>query len=160
MKLKYRKLPYRPWPVTVKLQECDEDTGEVVDVPQTFIGHFRPFTEEDVLAKRLEIFGDETEPETTKRLGNMPVAEYAKLEARFFQWLMCGWSKMTDDADTEIPYTDAALFAFTTGEDGSLVRRALNTAANEIRYGWAPAKNSKPSPVPGPDSSEGAAPTS
>lgn len=151
MSFKVRKLDYRPWPVTVSLQECNEETGDVIELDQRFIGHFRPHTEAEIQSIRRGIFGDESSDEGKARIANMHVDDYALLEARFFARLLCGWGAMfAEDGTTPLPYSEAALIALATRLDGPAVRRALNVATNEIRWGIAPLKNAKTSPVPGP----------
>lgn len=158
--LKIRKLNYRPWPVTVTLVECDETTGEVTEVKHTFVGHFRPFDEAELLAHRRECFGDEDGDENKKRLGGLSVVEYNALEAQFFARLMCGWGGVADEDEASLPYSEQALAALVCGRDGAAVRRALNVAVNELRFGLAPRKNAVPSPAPGPQPGEGAQATS
>ncbi len=150
MAFKVRKLDYRPWPVSVKFRECNETTGEVTEAPQVFIGHFVPFSEADIKRQRLEIFGDELDAGYKASLATMPSAEYAEKETQFFAGLMSGWSEVRDESGAEMPYSAAALRELTTGPDGPVVRRALNDAVVEIRFGLAPAKNSGASPAPGP----------
>lgn len=153
--MKYRKLTHRPWPVTVTFHECDETTGEVREVEQSFIGHFTPFTEADLLEHRSAVFGDEADKAVKARLDDMPVADYAALEAGFFTRLMCGWSAVTDEQDAPLAYTAEQLRALCCGPDGAAFRRGINRAVSEIRFGVAPAKNSSTSPVPGPTPASG-----
>lgn len=160
MAFRTRRLSYRPWPVTVTLQECGED-GAMVEVAEAFIGHFRPFTEQEMLDARRELFGDESSEEGKKRIAEMTVAEHGRLEALFFSRLMCGWGQVFDEQGSALAYSEAALAALVTGPDGPAVRRAINTALMEIRFGMAPAKNVATSPAPGPKpAADEAAPTS
>jgi hypothetical protein len=148
--LKYRKLTHRPWPVAVAFLDCDEATGAVTETEQTFIAHFKPFSEADLLAARRQIFGDEADPTNKARLEEMPVAVYAMLEAAFFAALVTGWTQVSDESGGGVPYSDAALTALCTGEDGPAFRRGFNRAISQIRFGVAPAKNAETSPSPGP----------
>lgn len=148
--LTYRKLDYRPWPITVAFQVCDEATGQVAEVDHRFIGHFIPFAEADLLALRLSVFGDEAEAGNKQRLADMPVADYERLEARFFAGLLCGWSQVADEHGTAMPYSAEALKGLCCGPDGAAFRRGINRAVSEIRFGVAPAKNAETSPSPGP----------
>ena len=157
MALKYRRLSYRPWPVTVAFLDCDEATGQVAETEQSFIGHFNACTEADLLAARRTIFGNETDKKVKARLDDMSVADYAALEAGFFARLMCGWSALTDEAGVVILYTEAGLAEICTGPDGAAFRRGINRAIAEIRFGMAPAKNSSTSPAPGLASASGEA---
>ena len=159
--LKYRKIAHRPWPVSVTLAECDEASGDVAESEHVFIGHFKPFTEADLLAARLDVFGDESDPAVKQAQDAMPVAEYAVQEARFFGGLMCGWSQVADEAGHPVPYSAAALQGLCTGPDGAAFRRGFNRAVSQIRFGVAPAKNAVTSPSPGPTPAPGeAAPAS
>lgn len=148
--LTYRKLDYRPWPITVGFLVCDETTGAVTEVEQSFIAHFKPFTEADLLEARRKLFGDEVEAEDRQRIADMAVAAYAVLEAGFFAALMCGWAQMTNEAGTPLPYSAEALTGLCCGPDGAAFRRGINRAVSEIRFGVAPAKNAETSPSPGP----------
>lgn len=161
MALRVRKLSYRPWPVTVLFQECDEATGQVTEIPQTFIGHFKPFTESELLAHRLEIFGDETKQEVKDKMANTTLDQSAKQEAEFFARLMCGWSKVSAEDDADLAFSPARLRDLCTGDDGAAFRRGINSAIGEIRFGIGPLKNSVTSPAPGPTpAADEAAPTS
>lgn len=148
--LKFRKLDYRPWPVTVAFVTCDEDTGAVAELEQTFVAHFMCFAEADLLRIRREIFGDEANEVNQKRLADMPVAEYEQLEATFISNLVIGWSKVADEGGASVPYGAATLRAMCTGADGAAFRRGFNRAISQIRFGVAPAKNVETSPSPGP----------
>jgi hypothetical protein len=148
--LKYRKLDYRPWPVAVAFLDCDEATGTVTETEQTFIAHFKPFSEAGLLAARRSAFGDEADPTNKARLEEMPVARYAELEAEFFADLVIGWAKIADESGRDVPYSAAALTALCVGEDGPAFRRGFNRAISQIRFGVAPAKNAETSPSPGP----------
>lgn len=146
--LKYIKLDYRPWPVTITSQVCDETTGDVTEKEDRFIGKFTRFDESDLLALRLEVFGDETDAKNKQRLADMPIADYAQLEARFFAGLLSGWSQVADD-DGDITYSANLLQALCTGPDGAAFRRGFSRAISEIRFGVAPAKNAETSPSAG-----------
>lgn len=148
--LTFRKLDYRPWPVTVAVHVCDEATGQVAEVEHRFIGHFIPFAEADLLALRLSIFGDEAEAGNKQRLADMPVADYERLEARFLGGLLRGWSQVADEHGAAVPYSAETLRELCTGHDGATFRRGFNRAVSEIRFGVAPAKNVETSPSPGP----------
>lgn len=144
-----RKLDYRPWPVSVGILVCD-DNGETTEVRQTFIAHFKPFTEEQVKAIREEIFGVGTDEELAARAEARCVADQGALEAQFLTRLVCGWSKLIDENDTPLTFSEAALIALATGMDGVPFRRGFNDAIVQIRFGIAPAKNVVTSPAPGP----------
>lgn len=155
--LKYRKLDHRPWPVSVGFLDCDEANGEVTETEQTFIAHFKPFSEAELLAARRQVFGDEADAAVKATLDEMPVARYAELEAAFFCALVTGWSKVTDEIGSHVPYSGAALTALCTGQDGPAFRRGFNRAISQIRFGVAPAKNAGTSPSPGPAPASGEA---
>lgn len=148
--LKFRKLDYRPWPVGVTFQVCDEATGVVTEVEQTFIAHFKPFSEADLLRARREVFGDETDVANNARINALPVAEYAVMESCFFAALVCGWSSIADEDGSPVSYSATALQGLCAGPDGAAFRRGINRAITQIRFGVAPAKNAETSPSPGP----------
>lgn len=148
--LKFRKLDYRPWPVFVTFLVCDEATGAVAEAEQSFVAHFKPFTEDDLRTLRSSFFGDEAEAENKRRLADMPIADYAVLESGFFAALVCDWAQVTNEAGTPLPYSAETLRELCTGHDGATFRRGFNRAVSEIRFGVAPAKNVETSPSPGP----------
>jgi len=150
------KTDVRRWPVVLTFHVCD-DAGSVAEIEQSFIGHFAPFTEDQYLALRREIFGDETDESVRRRIADTPVAEFAHLEARFFARLLRGWSHVENDDGTPRPYSAAALDALVTGEDGAVVRAGLNRSLVELRFGMAPRKNAATSPSPGQTPAQAAA---
>lgn len=146
MSISIRKLKHRPWPVTVRLNVCGDD-GTVVEVEQTFIGHFNPFTEADLKA----IFEDADKQFPLPADGGIPPLDQVLAKNAFvFRQLLCGWSEVTDEETGEpIPYTAEALDAWVQGGDGLAVSTGFNAALSEIRFGLAPAKNSNTSPEVG-----------
>ena len=62
-----RKINYRPWPVKVVFQEADA-AGVIQSLEQTFIGHFRPFSEAEFEAVSAQVRGDD-------KPGDLPLAE-------------------------------------------------------------------------------------
>lgn len=158
--LKVRKLDYRPWPVTVTLQECIEATGEVKEVSNTFIAHFKPFTEQDLKAAREEAVAAHPAPAGVEE-DQLPLALMLQRNATFFALLVRGWGKeVVDEAGQPIPYSAEMLASLVTGPDGIPISAGLNAAIFQIQYGLAPQKNSGTSPSPGPSAGEGEAPTS
>lgn len=171
--LTVRKSRLRPWPVTVRLQECDEATGAVTEIQSTFVLLFTPFTEEEYHAVVSE-GGDEIPPEEQARIAALPPAEAAAAllgrlpppheilarNARRYPRLIGGWSGVTDENGQPIAYSAAALAELVTGPDGMAVSRAINLAIDQIRRGEAPRKNSSTSPEAGPVPAADEAPTS
>ena len=157
MAFKVRKLNHRPWPVTVKLQECDAQ-GNVVAIEQTFLAHWRPVAE----AERQSITDalEQAYPlPDGKERHDLPAA--LRRNADYFGQLLVGWGpEVTDEAGQPLTFSTEALTALVTGTDGLAISAALVHADNEIRYGIAPTKNSKTSPVPGETSGVGEVATS
>lgn len=154
MSIQINKTQHRRWPVSVKSLVCQDD-GSVVEVENRFIGHFRPFNEEEVVAIRNQIFGEGTDEELEKLKEARTTAEQAALEAEFYARLMCGWEAVLDEDGEPVPYSDAACRGLAAGPDGARVRRGLSAAVLELRFGIAPAKNVETSPAPGPAASAG-----
>lgn len=156
MAFKIRKPAFRPWPVTVKLPACGAD-GQVVEIPQTFIGHFTTFSEADYTAIERELFGDKD----AQRERVLSPREQAELEAQLVFRLLTGWEGIFADDDAPLPFSAPALAELFTGPDGPLLRRAFGQSIFELRFGLAPAKNVATSPLPGltPAPGEAAAPT-
>lgn len=149
MTFKVRKTAYRAWPVTVLLQEGDA-AGNVIEVAQRFVVHFRPFTEAehqdivDALEKAFPL------PEGKERHG-IDIA--LQRNAEYFFRLLAGWgAEVTDESGQPIPYSAEALADLVTGPDGLAVSAGLVRAVNELRFGVAPEKNSSPSVAPGDSS--------
>ena len=149
MSFAVRKLAYRPWPVEVTLQKCNS-SGDVAEIKNTFVGHFRPFTEAcfEHAVKTARAAHPVIEGEDEDR---PPMPILLRRNADVFAQLMCGWgAEVTDEAGIPIPFSEAALIALVTGPDGLAVSVGINTALNQIRFGVAPAKNASTSPAPGP----------
>jgi len=159
MSIQINRSQHRRWPVSVMTLVCQDD-GSVVEVENRFIGHFRPFNEDEVKAIRSEIFGDGTDEELDKRAEGRTTAEQAALETAFYERLMCGWEAVLDEAGQPVPFTPATFKDLAAGPDGHRVRRGLAKATLEIRFGIAPAKNVGTSPEPGPAASAGEVATS
>jgi hypothetical protein len=159
MTLRARKLAYRPWPVELKICECQAD-GSVTEVDHRFIGHFNPFTEAEFMGIRADVFGEKTDEEMAKDTADRTMAEQAALDAEFLSRLMCGWELVNDEADQPIVYSAAELKALVTGPDGPVIRRALSRAVTDIRFGIGALKNALTSLAPGPTPAAGEAPTS
>lgn len=146
---RYRKIEYRPWPVTVALLLCAETTGAVEEISKTFVAHFRPFTEaayqSDLVAAR------EAVPIPAGMLEeDLPLALGLQRNADLFARLICGWGEeVRDEAGEPVAFTPAALAELITGPDGMAVSAGINRAITELRLGIAPQKNSLTSPSPG-----------
>lgn len=160
-----RKLRHRPWPIHVTLQELGAD-GEIVEKTHPFIGHFRPFSEEEYKALVDELNGvlpvaeaaegaDAAPAEPVKTPADMPLADVLKRNARLFGSLLAGWDQVKDEDGNAIPFSTDALTALVTGPDGLAISAGLNVALMEIRFGKAGAKNSQTSAKPGPGLVEG-----
>lgn len=155
--LKLRKLNYRPWPVGVTLQECLEATGEVVEVRQTFVAHFRPFTEDEFMLAREAALAAVPPPAGSEE-SSPPMQVVLRRNTVFFGALLCGWgADVLDETGAPLPYSAEALTALVTGPDGIAVSAGVNQALLELRFGMAPQKNLRPSPAPGPIAAEAAA---
>jgi hypothetical protein len=146
MPITIRKLKHRPWPVTVRTQECVE-SGQVTEVAQTFIAHWAPFTED--LLQALFAEADETYPPPAD--GAMPELHVVLAKnALVFGRLICGWEEVAEETGAPLEYAPALLEGWVRGPDGLAVSAGLNTALSEIRFGVATAKNSPTSLAPGP----------
>ena len=142
-----RKITHRPWPVTITLMEADA-AGVVHEVKNTFVGHFRPFTEEEFEAVMKESALIVPAPDAQEERLPMPVV--LKRNAFIFSRLLVGWGpEVRDEHGASVPYSAEALSALVTGPDGRAVSIALNTALTQIRHGVAPEKNVETSPAPG-----------
>lgn len=149
MAFKVRKLTYRPWPVTVKLLESDA-MGVVTETEQTFVGHFKALSE----AKHqsiIEALDAEYPLPAGQERPDMPTV--LRRNADYFSRLLAGWGpEVADEDGTPLLFSVEALSAMITGPDGLAISAALTRAANELRFGVAPAKNSLTSPAPGESS--------
>lgn len=161
MAFKVRKVQFRRWPVSVVLHDIDP-AGQPVEITQSFVGHFLPFTEEDLRAAQKAINDGLEGEEAQKAVAKLSQADTARREAAFFALLMCGWEEMFDEAGQPLAYSEEALARLCCGNDGPAVRRGLNGSILELRLGMAPAKNDVTSPAPGqpPAPGEDTAPTS
>lgn len=147
---RYRKIDYRPWPVTVALLLCAEATGAVEEVAKTFVAHFRPFTEEGYQAA-IEAAREAVPLPAGMLEADMPLALGLRRNADLFARLICGWGgEVRDEAGEAIAFSPAALAELVTGPDGMAVSAGINRALTELRLGIAPQKNSLTSPPPGP----------
>lgn len=148
MAITIRKINHRPWPVTVKLQTCNEADGSVVAQEHTFIAHWKAFTEADL--KTLFATAEARFPavDAEEAVGER-LADGLKKNAFVFGELLTGWSKVQDETGCELPYSRELLTEWVCGADGLAVSGALNVSLSEVRFGVAPAKNSLPSPAPG-----------
>jgi len=159
-----RKLAYRPWPVTVALFEAD-DAGNVSEVKNTFVAHFKPFTEDEFEALRQA--ANAAHPAAPDSLApdpdeNTPMPIVLRRNADLFCGVIVGWGpEVRDEHGVPLPFSPAALSALVTGPDGAAVSVGIHKAIVQIRFGAAPEKNVETSPAPGPiPSAGGAAPTS
>lgn len=142
-----RRLPYRPWPVTVA-QLVSDEAGEVQEVKQTFVAHFRPFTESEY--EQLEKDGEAKFPAPADAAG-APLPLILQRNAKLFTALIVGWGKeVQDESGKPIPFSAKTLDAMVTGEDGLPISAALHLALQQLRYGVAPEKNLPISAAPGP----------
>lgn len=174
-----RKTKHRAWPVTVTLLVGD-DAGQVQAVKNTFVAHFRPFSEAefDALVTRIaaddppcleplpevdEVLAPDLAPfEVAFERGELALtAEDAderpllsvilRRNAELFGSLIVGWgAEVRDEQGVSIPFSRATLAEMVTGADGVAISAGINTALGELRFGVAPAKNAETSPAPGP----------
>ena len=161
-----RKTAHRPWPVSITLLDSD-DAGNVKEVVNTFVGHFRPFTEDEfdaaykaaIAAYPVPERADVTDTEKTDE--QTPIKIVLLRNAAIFSELMVGWgAEVRDEQGQSIPFSAAALTALVTGPDGLAVSRGINAAISQFRFGYAPAKNDLTSPAHGPTpGADEAAPT-
>ena len=142
-----RKLKNRPWPVTVRMKVC-ADNGEVTEIAETFIAHWKPFDEAEF--KAIVDSAEATLPPPAEGQ-DQPMRDVLARNALIFTALIEGWGEEVRDENGQPgPYSGDALAALIKGPDGVSVSSALNHALTEIRYGIAPAKNSPTSPEAGP----------
>ena len=152
MSFKIRKLDHRAWPVTVTLRECDA-AGAVTEVEQTFVAHFRPTTE---AAREAIVAAADAAHPIPEGGTHLDMAAMLARNATYFCSMLKGWGPEVVDADgVPVPFSPEALAAEITGPNGIAFSAALVQADNEIRFGIAPAKNSKPSRAPGAASGAG-----
>jgi hypothetical protein len=152
MTFKIRKLDHRAWPVTVTFQECDAQ-GVVTEVEQTFVAHWKPVTEKERKAITAAVDSAHPLPEGDPRYD---IDALLARNADYFARLVVGWGpEVLDETGAPKSFSATALTALITGTDGLAFSSALVRADNEIRYGLAPLKNSKPSPAPGETSGAG-----
>lgn len=146
MAFKVRKTEYRAWPVTVKLLESDV-LGIVTETEQTFVGHFKAISEAKHQSIIEALDAAYPLPAGQERL-DMPAV--LRRNADYFSRLLVGWGpEVADENGAPLPFSVEALTAMITGPDGLAISAALSRAANELRFGIAPAKNSLTSPAPG-----------
>lgn len=158
--LTYRKLKYRPWPVTVTLLSCDEETGVVTEATSDFVAHFKPFTEEELQAAKDEAKKQFPLPEGVSE-DDLPMPIVLKRNAVLFNRLMCGWGpQVKDESGQPVAYSETVLQDMVTGPDGGRISIGIHAAIAQLRFGIAPEKNSETSPLPGPTAGEVVAETS
>ena len=157
---KVRKLGYRPWPVTVTLMDCNE-SGEVTELKQTFVGHFAMLPEKEITAISDQVFGSEEKTGDDSAPAPKPLSEtlseMLEKNAKFFCKMLVGWGKeVVDENKTPIPFSAEALTTIVTGPDGIAFSAGINRAIFEFRHGIKPEleKNSPASPVDGPKTAE------
>lgn len=147
---RYRKIDYRPWPVTVALLLCAEATGAVEEVSNTFVAHFLPFTEAEYQAA-IEAARQAVPPPEGMQEADMPLALGLRRNADLFARLISGWGdEVQDEAGESVAFSPAALAELVTGPDGMAISAGINRALTELRLGIAPQKNSLTSLPPGP----------
>ncbi|WP_153117368.1 hypothetical protein [Rhodocyclus tenuis] len=156
MAFKIRQSTTRRWPVNVILRDCNAE-GVVVEETHTFIGLWRSFGESDVVAARKAVFGEGTDEVLSESAKRRTVSEQAQLDADFISALLVGWEGVSDEDGNPVPYTPGALAELVVGPNGPELRRALNVAVLEIRFGMASAKNVSTSPIPGQETGMGEA---
>lgn len=156
MGFRVRKIAHRPWPVTVKTLEGDA-SGNVVEAAQTFVAHYRPFTEREFSALLAE--AEKMYP----TVGDAPLTYETLLlrNAHLFGALVVGWgAEVVDEAGQPIPFSRDVLASMVTGPDGLALSAGIHASLYQLRHGIAPEKNSSASPAPGPENEAGEAPTS
>ena len=152
MGLTVRKVSVRRWPVTVKQFEVN-DQGEVTEAANTFVAHFRPFSEEEFEALIARAKAAHPAPDE-----NLPTPILLRRNVLVFTGLMVGWGpEVRDENRQSVPFTPETLSALVTGPDGLAVSSGINKALFEIRYGVAPEKNVLTSPAPGHETAPGEA---
>lgn len=156
MAFQVRKASHRAWPVTVKLQDCHPN-GDVYEVEQSFVGHFRAFTEAEYKAIVAEVEAIyPPQPEGTP----IDFSQTLTRNAEFFARLIVGWGpEVADENGQTLLFSTDALKAMITGPDGMAISAGLAVAVGQLRFGAAPAKNSPTSPAHGASSAAGEAGT-
>lgn len=152
-----REIAYRPWPVVIVRQEANA-AGEIVEVKETFIGHFLPFSEAELKA----IIDESRAVQAPVADGVAAERSYAELledNFRVFSRVLVGWSEVRDDHKVDIPFSLPLLRSLTTGRDGMVFSAGINKALAEIRFGAVAVKNSSPSVAPGQSPGAVEAPT-
>lgn len=147
MSFTLRKLQYRPWPVTVKLVESDE-SGVVSASDLMFVAHFKPLSEAEIKAVFEEEIGDQLGEQNAPPV-DKSIVNVLEANSRIFARLLCGWSKVLDEAGSPVSFTLDALRALIVGTDGLAVSAGLQVALSEMRFGTVAAKNLLPSVAPG-----------
>lgn len=151
MSFKIRKTAYRAWPVSVTLQEGDA-AGNVTNVTQTFVAHFKPFSERDFAEALTDVETFHPAPAVVPPASE-PVLSFELILVRnadLFGRFVTGWgSEVTDESGNPIPYSTEALSDLVTGPDGLAVSAGFAAAFNELRFGRAAEKNSLTLAAPG-----------
>lgn len=158
--LNIEEVQYRPWPVTVDLSGFNED-GEFVTNVKKFVALWRPVTESEAIAVKIESekeFKPSGEPDG-KGGQFLTYADILKRNNYQFAALLHGWSKVADKDGNAIPYTLAGLSSLVLGTHGLAFSKGFHESLDQLRFSQFPAveKNSETSPSPGPAVSEEAA---
>ena len=153
-----RKAKSRPWPITFTLQEMDVD-GNIVNIDQKFIGHFKPMSEGDWEKLHTEFYpplqpaaDGETQFVTAPA---RTLSEQLDIAASQFVRVFENWDKVADEDKNPIPYSPETLRALVTGRDGFAISAGIRKAISDIRYGAPTEKNSPTSPPSGQATASG-----
>lgn len=139
-----KKIDYRPWPVTVVQRVCDT-VGNVVESENTFVAHFKPFSEAEFVA-----IVDQVDADLNIELADRTLSDNLERNARLFPELIVGWGdEVRGEFGNPLPFTRDLLAEMVTGSDGLSISIAINKAIEEIRFGIGPRKNLTTSPQPG-----------
>jgi hypothetical protein len=156
MALRVRKSTIRKWPVTFTLMVGD-DLGDVSPVEQSFVAHWNPISEaehEALLKETATQFGDPMPDDDSQaakeKRAKLSQSQILERNAWYYAQRICGWGpEVAGEDGLPLPFSQDALKALVTGEDGNTISAALLVADRQVRYGIAPAKNASTSPAPG-----------
>lgn len=143
----------RPWPVTVEMQQCNAETGEVSEVQQKFVAFFGDWDTKRLDELRAEGREKFPLPEGANE-DNPPLSVLLARNAWLLPQLIDGWGpEVKNTQGSPVPYDKALLATMLRSRDGLPLSIGLWAAVQQINVGLPAIKNAVTSPAPGPDTS-------